>query len=228
MFSRFSAWFRDWEHQLEEAWAYDLKSPEGMKRADWHAKWIDHGFLRKYWTNLYEISPGVWRSNQPDRRRVRRYHEMGIKTIINLRGESKRGFYIFERRRCDRFGIRLIDISLQARAAAPREQFLALLDAFETCETPMLMHCKSGADRAGLASAMYLMHMKEVPVTEARKQLGLKFAHIRASRTGILDYMLDVYTQDVSKDPMTLRTWIEKKYDPDALMAAFNTKRGYT
>ena len=40
------------------------------------------------------------------------------------------------------------------------------------------MHCKSGADRAGLASALWLLHVERRPVAEAMKQLSLPLSCI--------------------------------------------------
>ena len=88
------------------------------------------------------------------------------------------------------------------------------------------MHCKSGADRAGLASALYLMHVENKPVAEAKKQLSLRYLHLKNDSTGILDYMLDQYEQDITETPMPIREWFETRYDPKALTAGFQKLRG--
>jgi len=106
------------------------------------------------------------------------------------------------------------------------EDLLELLDALEQVERPFLMHCKSGADRVGLASVLYLLHMTDTPVALAKKQLGLRYLHIRASSTGILDHMIDAYQADNAARQIPIRDWIEQTYDPDALSAQFHAKRG--
>lgn len=55
---------------------------------------------------------------------------------------------------------------------------------------PFLMHCKSGSDRAGLASALYLLDQGR-PVAEARKMMSLRYLHLANSDAGILDVMLE-------------------------------------
>ena len=55
----------------------------------------------------------------------------------------------------------------------------------------MLMHCKSGADRAGLMSVLYRFLHEGVPLKEAKKELSLKYGHIRQAHTGILDYFFE-------------------------------------
>ena len=63
-------------------------------------------------------------------------------------------------------------------------------DLFNSIEKPALMHCKSGADRAGLMAALYvLIHCKK-PVAEAMKQLSLRYLHVRQAKTGMLDSFL--------------------------------------
>ena len=87
------------------------------------------------------------------------------------------------------------------------------------------MHCKSGADRAGLASAIYLIAFEGKPVAEARKQLSPRFLHFRRSATGILDPVLDLYDARLARGPITIGRWIAEEYDPGAATAGFAALR---
>lgn len=202
----------------------NFNSPQKLRKAHLHFTWIDHGFLRVFWTNLDQIAPGVWRANQPSPRRIAKFKAMGISTIINLRGANSRSPYFFEKNACEKEGVKLISFSLSARSMTKRENLLGLLDAFETTDDNFLMHCKSGADRAGLASALYLMHIKDVPVSIAKKQLSLRFLHLRFSKTGILDYMLEKFQTDTEKKTISIRHWIETVYDPDLIVQEFRSR----
>jgi len=53
-------------------------------------------------------------------------------------------------------------------------RFRMVSNLFGTLEYPILMHCKSGADRVGLMSALYLHTRHGVPISEARRQLSLR------------------------------------------------------
>ena len=53
-----------------------------------------------------------------------------------------------------------------------------------------MMHCKSGADRAGIASCLYLIY-KQNMMFYATKQLSFKYLHIKYAKTGILDYLFE-------------------------------------
>lgn len=221
MFRRLFAKLKAAEHALDESLGYDISTPEGRRRAYWHLQLIDHGCLRGFWTNLFEIAPGAWRSNQPDGKRIKRYSEMKVKTVLNLRGNNRRSPLLFEEEACQEHGITLLTHQLSARSLVGRKEMLALLKTFETIEKPFVMHCKSGADRAGLASALYLLHIENASIADARKQLSFKYLHIKSSKTGVLDHVLDVYEQDCAEQEMSIHEWVKTKYDGKALIASF-------
>ena len=141
----------------------------------------------------------------------------GIKTVINLRGASNQGSYFLELQKCRDLGIKLIDHPLYATRLASSKELLDLGDIFETVNYPILLHCKSGADRAGLASVMYHLMVLNTPFPIARKQLSLRFLHLKFSRSGILDFMLDTYEKEQKISGLSFRTWIKNKYDPNKL-----------
>lgn len=216
-------------HEAEKRWAAswgtDISTPQGRRAARWHAQLADHAFLRVLWTNLYEIAPGVWRSNQPSPKRLDRYHAMGIRTILNLRGEERFSYYLFEHEAAKLLGIEVVDYKIHARSLPPKETYLGLLDTLESLKPPFLMHCKSGADRAGLASAFWLLHVLGEPVEVAKKQLHWRYAHLKSTRTGILDHMLDAFAAANAATGIKLRPWIETEYNPDPLTASFLARK---
>src|SRR5690606_15612806 len=101
-----------------------------------------------------------------------------------------------EQEACRRYGIELVNYKVRSRAAPSRAEVKGALELFDSIQYPMLMHCKSGADRAGLMSVLY-RHLKEgVPLAEAKQELSWRFGHIRQADTGILDYFFERYLQD--------------------------------
>lgn len=200
----------------------ELTTAEDRALADAHLYYHDHGILRGLWANMEEIAPDAWRSNQPSPERIADLAEMGIKTIINLRGTANRSHYLLEKEACAAHGIALESLALSAKRAPPKELYLALLDLFETVERPFVIHCKSGADRTGIASAFYLLHMNNASVATARAQLSLRYVHIKWLKTGILDHILDAYGTDIeTHGPMGIRDWLQNYYDPEAITASF-------
>ncbi len=86
---------------------------------------------------------------------------------------------------------------------------------------PFVLHCKSGADRAGLVSAMYLIIRKKLSVAEAKKQLSFKYLHLDFTKTGILDYILDVFDERLKIANIDFLDWIKKEYNPEILNSSF-------
>ena len=60
-------------------------------------------------------------------------------------------------------GLEFYDLPMSACRRPTRRELLVLLDLFEHCRYPLLIHCKSGSDRTGLASALYLMSRRGEP-----------------------------------------------------------------
>jgi len=214
------------ERHIDRAYGFDFSTPRALRRARWHFNWVDHAAYRRLWPNLAFVAKGLWRSSHPTEKSLAWLQTKGVVSVLNLRGAHTRSHYYFEKQACDKLGLDLVNISLSARNLVSAKVMLRLLDIFETIDRPFVLHCKSGADRAGLASALYLIHIEGRPVSEARTQLSPRFLHFRFTSTGILDFLLDAYEKDVSDTPMTLRQWFETRYDPQALSDGFAAKRG--
>jgi len=186
-----------------------------QRKARVYMRWFDHEILRTVWTNQEEIAPGVFRSNQPTEGRLALLSRAGVANVLTLRGSGKSAPYFTEKQACDRLGLTLHSIGLNARRAPSAETVLALIETFRTIERPFLMHCKSGADRVGLASAIYLMAIEGQSVQQARRMLSLRYWHVRWSHTGVLDRVLDAYARDPSG--AAFEDWVRERYDPAAL-----------
>ena len=225
MFSRLARWVSKLEWAVHDAFGADISTPRARRIGRWHYLLVDHGLLRAYWTNFAPVAEGVYRANQPSPRRLAAYRDRGIRAILNLRGESRHSHHLFESEACRELGLSLTDINLSATELPTLETLLALEDHFRTLPRPFLMHCKSGADRAGFAAALYLMLIEGVPVEQAARQLSLRFLHIRASRKGILDFCLETYRKTNDAAPIPFRDWMLTMYDPEAITRAFNAQR---
>ncbi|HBH00136.1 MAG TPA: protein tyrosine phosphatase [Rhodobacteraceae bacterium] len=210
------------DRYLREKAGNSIATPGQRRRAWWHFQFVDHAFLRGWWTNLAEVAPEVWRANQPSPRKLAHHkRRLGLKAVLNLRGEAEQSHYLFEAEACRDLGLELVSVRLAARSL-PKPVFLFdLLEAFETLPRPFLMHCKSGSDRAGFAAALYLIAIEGRPVAEAKRQLHWKHLHLRSTRTGVLDHFFDAYQADTIDEPIPLRDWIASRYDRDALQAEF-------
>ena len=209
------------EHALDRSFGNDISTRATRFGSQLHFQLMDHAFLRYLWTNLHQIAPGVWRSNQPGPARIARYARMGIRSIISLRGFNQKSYHLFEEEACARHGITLHKVVLRSRDMVDAKNMLDLLDLFKTAERPFLMHCKSGADRAGLASALYVLAEGSGDIDEAKEQLSFKYLHLKNDSTGIIDMFLQAFEEDHRATGIGIRAWIETRYDPDEIRRRF-------
>ena len=121
----------------------------------------DHGFLRFCYHNFYQIDEKLYRSNMPTPLRIKQYSKLGIKTIINLRGVRRDGGWLLENEACEKNNIKLIDFRARSRAAPEKDMIFKAEKLFKSIKYPALIHCKSGADRAGIMSALYMLTYKK-------------------------------------------------------------------
>lgn len=185
---------------------------------------VDHGIFRVLYLNKHKLAEDAWRSAQPTPQQIAGFARMGIKTIVNLRGERLCGSYWLERSACHQHGLKLENYQVRSRAAPSRQEVLGARDLFQRIEYPMLLHCKSGADRAGLMSVLYLHFQEGLPIEDARKALSLRYGHIRQADTGVLDYFFERYLADNAKNPMPFVTWLETVYDAEELLQSYRSK----
>ena len=198
-----------------------------FQRGGWRDWWDlyakDHHFLRTRWRNLYQLDDRMWRSNQPSPSQVADIAARGIKNIVNLRGARSVGTWQLEAEACAKYGIRLYDFTARSRAAPDKQMLRDAKALFDALDGPSLMHCKSGADRAGLMSALYMLLVKQVPAAEAMSQLSFKYLHVKQAKTGLLDAFLAAYIPYEAQG-MAFFDWVEDVYDPDALQQNFMAK----
>ena len=183
----------------------------------------DHGFLRLCYNNFHKVNNNIYRSNMPTPLRIKKYSQIGIKTIINLRGVRKDGGWLLENEACQKYNIKLIDFRARSRAAPEKEMIFNAEKLFNEIEYPALMHCKSGADRAGIMCALYmLIYEKEKPEI-ANKQLSWKYLHVKWAKPGVLDSFVKEYGVEYKKSKQKFMDWVKKKYDPIMLEKNFRS-----
>lgn len=216
---------RRWQRRWKDSWSGRLDSPRARRDATIDMLVFDHGLVRTLWRNEAEVAPGVWRSNQPDPRAIRRLAARGLRAILNLRGATEYGSYLLEVDACRTAGIELVDVKFSSRTLPSREDILALDALFARLPKPFLMHCKSGADRSGFAAALYLLLREGADPETALRQLSWRFLHLGGGRAGVMRFMIERYAADNAREPMSFRDWVETRYDPAALAAAYRPGR---
>jgi len=206
--------------------ARDVTSFSGRFLAYLDMLFVDHGFIRVIYNNLHALPGGLYRCSQPSPGQIRKYHrQLGIKTIINLRGADDTRRYALEAEECRRLGITLIDFKgILSRSAPEVEWLLKAETMLADASYPVLIHCKSGADRAGFAAALYRMFRLGEPVQDAMRELAWYYGHLKGSKTGILDFFFEKYLAANAKSPIEFKTWLTTVYNRDQLKQAFHTR----
>ena len=206
--------------------SFDLTTPLGRLKAYLDLLWKDHAYLRVGFQNAHWVGPDLIRTNQPWPFQLKWWRDhFGVKTIINLRGGGyPTSFYLLEKEACERLGLTLVNFAVSSREAPTKEQVLGAVELFKTVQYPAVMHCKSGADRAGIMSVLYAHIHLGLPLREALKnELTFRTLHAKAGKTGLLDYTFERYFQDGEPKGLSFVEWVQQPdYDPVALKADFH------
>ncbi len=157
--------------------------------------------------NFYTVEAGqLYRSKQLNRKDLNSViQKYGIKTIINLRGPNQgKKWYDIEKIVAQQNNVYHFDIPFSAVRLPSKENIAALINFYEYAPRPIYIHCAGGADRTGLASAVWLL-LKGVSKKEAKKQLSAKFHHVMPE-TKPMDIFIDIWQG---------RNWALNEYDPE-------------
>lgn len=196
------------------------------RRAAWFDfLFVDFGILRLIWKNRARISPNAIRMNQPYPGDIARAARKGIRTVMTARHDPRHGGNALVAEACVRHGLDYVTFApLFSRTAPSRDLLLSAWQFLPSLKVPVLIHCKSGADRAGFLAALWLIVVDGRSVREAKEQLTLRHLHVRSSRTGILDAVFDAYLAAYPDERVSFRHWIETEYDAEKLEAGFRAK----
>ena len=172
--------------------------------------------------NFGVVDPGmVYRSAQPLDGLTTLIAERKVATVLNLRGGSDADpWYAAEVAATRRLGVDFYDLPLVATVRPSRKQLLTVLDLLDHCKYPLLIHCKSGSDRTGLVSGLYLMAKKGLDPDHAEDAFSLYYGHVPLLGTRHLHEPFREYAQwlrshQLSHTPERLRAWVARDYRAD-------------
>lgn len=140
-----------------------------------------YGMHLRVTNNFHTVVAGeVYRSSQPSAEAIANFEKTyGIKTIINLRGEGDNSkWYQEEVAQARALGIQHIDFRMSARSELNQARAEELIALMRDAPKPLLIHCLSGADRTGLASALYLAAISGANERTAEGQMSILYGHI--------------------------------------------------
>jgi protein tyrosine phosphatase (PTP) superfamily phosphohydrolase (DUF442 family) len=142
--------------------------------------------------NLHTVvSQEVYRSAQPSPEALERWiQELGLRTVINLRGERDSAWFKAEHAVAEAHAVDLYSLQLASGSMPHRKALQQLVQHLDTAARPILLHCAEGIERTGIASAVAVLSQEEASGAE---QFSLNYGFI-----SLLDdhpKMLDDYDQ---------------------------------
>ena len=162
-------------------------------------------------TGFREGAPGLFRSPQPrEELLIQRIEDHGIRTVVSMRGGRHARM---SERAAQQAGAVFHQVPISAKRPVPPDALLQLWQLAERAERPLMVHCRAGVDRTGLAMAVFVLH-DTGDLAEARAQLDLiPYGHLRAFGTEEMDRVLELYAQ--REDALPFPDWVERDYRRD-------------
>jgi protein tyrosine phosphatase (PTP) superfamily phosphohydrolase (DUF442 family) len=159
-------------------------------------------------TGFRESMPGVFRSPfAREEQMIRRLQDNQIRSVLCLRGgQTARQ----SERSAMAAGAAFVAVPISAKRPVPPAALLAIWDVAENAERPVLVHCRAGVDRTGLALAIIALH-DTGDLLLARQQLSFFTAgHLAAFGTEAMDRVLDQYEPFCGV--LSFPAWVERVY----------------
>jgi len=175
-------------------------------------------------STIRTVVPGrVYRSGQPTARLLRKAEQMGVRRVVNLRGDNRgSAWYRRERAQITAAGMTMKDIRFQGLDAMPRIEVLELVRELDAAQ-PLLLHCADGWDRTGWASAVTLA-LRGEPFDAVLHELSPARGHLCRPERCHFHRFFQHYTDWLqragkSHDARTFREWV-LDYAPGKYKAA--------
>lgn len=139
---------------------------------------------------FHQVNAHLFRGAQPNEGGIERLKALGIRTIINLRGEDEGTRDEAEQAR--RAGLRYFNVPLPDLSRPKDEQVERVLNLVnDRANWPVFVHCNHGKDRTGLIIACYRISQDGWTSEKAKaeaKRYGMSWVQV-----GMKDYISDYY-----------------------------------
>jgi len=172
-------------------------------------------------SNLMPVVEGqVYRSAQPSAAELGRWIEtLGIRSIVNLRGEVGGARWLPEERRvAASLGVVHFDVHLNADRMPSAPRLREVVKILDGAPRPLLLHCKGGVERSGLVGAMAVL-LAGGDLDAARREFQLSKGFVPFIANSDLPRVLDGYeswlaAQGAASTPERFRSWVATVYAP--------------
>ncbi|HIE58476.1 MAG TPA: hypothetical protein EYH42_04300 [Sulfurovum sp.] len=159
--------------------------------------WASYFFI---YGNFHKVDKDVYRSAQLFSYNLPFYIEKHeIKSILNLRKIRKaknKSWYKNEVAIAKEMGVVRYDYPIGDREEVSIDKMDKIVEIIKNAPKPLLIHCKAGADRTSLASALYLYAIKHDNNPE--REISILYGHFPwlGSKTVAMDRSFEKYKEE--------------------------------
>ncbi|HEY1684086.1 MAG TPA: tyrosine-protein phosphatase [Tepidisphaeraceae bacterium] len=166
--------------------------------------------LHFFYFNFHPIIANeAYRSAQPSpaflKKIVAQNH---IRSIIKFNREVESSWSQEEFSEAKKLGVDIFYIPIGVSELPSRNDMIHILSAIDHAPRPLLVHCKTGADRTGLASVLLAMQAGESFQEARNQQLRLRYGHIGQIGADV-DDVLTQYDQDRTAEGKSDRSYAD-------------------
>jgi len=133
--------------------------------------------------NFHQVHPYLYRGGQPSDEGVEQLHKMGVKTVIDLRAETKSTRA--EKAHLEKLGLRYIDLPMSDKAPTTKQvdTFMQMVKEGRDKNEPVFVHCAHGSDRTGCMVGIWRVSEDGYSYDKAYKEMrkyyfGPKFVQL--------------------------------------------------
>jgi tyrosine-protein phosphatase SIW14 len=134
--------------------------------------------------NFHQVNSQLYRGAQPKAGGLQRLKGIGIKTIVNLRGEDDQARA--EGNAARALGLRYYSVSLPGFSGPKDREVQQVLDIISAPDNqPVFVHCRRGEDRTGTIIACYRITHDGWNAAQAKKEaesLGMSWTQLGMKR----------------------------------------------
>jgi tyrosine-protein phosphatase SIW14 len=158
--------------------------------------------------NFHRVNQQLYRGGQPKAGGLQRLKDLGVKTVVNLRGEDDHARA--ESQEAQSLGLRYYAISLPEFSKPKDEEVERVLDIInDPNNQPVFIHCHHGKDRTGTIVACYRISHDGWTAEQAKdeaRRYGLSWIEF-----GMMHYIEQYYLRYKAKHDATRSRSIENQ-----------------
>lgn len=140
--------------------------------------------------NFHQVNDRLYRGAQPKKDGLKKLASLGVKSILNLRGEDENT--IAEQQEAKELGLNYYALPMGGLSRPSDEQIAKALSIINNPENGVVfVHCKHGADRTGVVIACFRMLQESQTAEQAKEEAekhGMSWVQL-----GMKRYISDYY-----------------------------------